>query len=156
MTDLESSYRLNVGICLINHEGLIFAAQRIDTPGPYWQMPQGGVDENEEPLQAALRELKEEIGTNSAHLLYEFPQWFTYDLPLDLQGKLWGGNFKGQKQKWFLFQFQGTDSDINLATAHPEFSHWAWMPARELLEKVIPFKKAIYEQVLNQVQTLTQ
>ena len=150
----EMDYRLNVGICLLDNAGRIFAAQRIDTPGPYWQMPQGGIDANEDPLSAALRELKEEIGTNSAHLVYEFPQWLAYDLPPDLQGKLWGGNFKGQKQKWFVFKFNGQDHEINIATEHPEFSHWSWMPPQELLENVVPFKKEIYELIIGQVLKL--
>lgn len=149
-------YRPNVGICLINKSGLVFAAQRIDTPGTYWQMPQGGIDEGEDPLIAAFRELKEEIGTDQGTLLYESPNWYYYDLPPHLQGKLWGGNYKGQRQKWFIIEFQGEDQDIDLNTHHPEFSNWQWMTPQELLAFVIPFKSDIYEKILLEAQAVSR
>lgn len=142
-------YRPNVGIMLLNQESLVFVAQRADTPGPAWQMPQGGIDEGESPLQAAFRELEEEIGTASATLLYEHPDWVFYDLPPDLQGQLWGGAYKGQRQKWFLMRFTGEDTDIHLSKHHPpEFTTWKWVQPRSLPMLAVDFKKQVYGQLL--------
>lgn len=142
-------YRRNVGLVLINPEGLVFAGQRIDNPGAAWQMPQGGIDKGEKPKEAALRELNEETGVRAdlVEKLAKTEDWITYDLPEDLIGQIWGGKYRGQKQKWFLFRFLGQDSDVNIATEHPEFSVWQWMRAEELVERIVPFKRAVYEQV---------
>jgi putative (di)nucleoside polyphosphate hydrolase len=139
-----------VGIALINAAGLVFAGQRIDSEMPAWQMPQGGVDPGETPEAAALRELGEEIGIGSerVEILDATPDWLRYDLPADLVGRLWGGRFRGQEQRWFLMRFLGEDGEITLATAHPEFSAWRWIDAEGLLAGIVPFKRPIYEQVI--------
>ena len=144
-------YRKNVGLVLINAEGLIFAGQRIDNPGHAWQMPQGGIDAGERPKEAALRELQEETGVRPelVEKLAKTEDWLVYDLPEELIGTIWGGKYRGQKQKWFLFRFLGQDSDVNIATEHPEFSVWRWMEPAELVEKIVPFKRAVYEQVFD-------
>lgn len=140
-------YRPCVGIMLVNPQGLVFVAQRIDTPDA-WQMPQGGIDPGETPRAAALREMKEEIGTCQAEIVAETPDWLRYDLPAHLQGKLWGGRFCGQKQKWVLARFIGRDKDIRLETAHPEFSAWRWCDPAALPDVIVPFKRPVYIAVL--------
>lgn len=141
-------YRTGVGIMLINGEGRVFVAQRADTAGA-WQMPQGGIDAGEEPRLAALRELKEEIGTNKAEILAESHGWLSYDLPAELQGRVWGGRFRGQKQKWFLCRFTGTDADIDLDhDDHPEFNAWRWIEPYSLPDLIVPFKRDLYQAVL--------
>lgn len=144
-------YRKNVGLVLMNAEGLIFAGQRIDNPGHAWQMPQGGIDAGERPKEAALRELQEETGVRPdlVEKIAKTEDWLVYDLPEELIGTIWGGKYRGQKQKWFLFRFLGQDSDVNIATEHPEFSVWRWMEPSELVEKIVPFKRAVYEQVFD-------
>ncbi|WP_444463673.1 RNA pyrophosphohydrolase [Rhodobacter capsulatus] len=144
-------YRKNVGLVLINAKGLIFAGQRIDNPGHAWQMPQGGIDAGERPKEAALRELQEETGVRPdlVEKIAKTEDWLVYDLPEELIGNIWGGKYRGQKQKWFLFRFLGQDSDVNIATEHPEFSVWRWMEPAELVEKIVPFKRAVYEQVFD-------
>jgi putative (di)nucleoside polyphosphate hydrolase len=140
-------YRQNVGIMLINGAGKVFVARRLDTPDA-WQMPQGGIDDGESPEQAALRELEEEIGTRKAVILAETRIWLRYDLPPELRGKLWGGQYRGQMQKWFAARFAGRDADIDLATAHPEFDAWKWVDPQEAAQLIVPFKRPIYEAVL--------
>ncbi|WP_422610596.1 RNA pyrophosphohydrolase [Pararhodospirillum photometricum] len=144
----DPAYRRGVGIMLINAQGQVFAAQRIDVKGEAWQMPQGGIDAGESPEQAALRELEEEIGTNKATIMGETRDWLTYDLPTPLQGGLWRGRYKGQTQKWYAMRFTGVDADICLETAHPEFRAWAWVPVASLVERIVPFKRALYEAVV--------
>lgn len=142
-------YRPCVGVTLINPQGLIFAGQRLDATIPAWQMPQGGIDEGEKPRQAALRELWEETGVTAD--LVEFVEktddWVTYDLPPELLGKVWGGKYRGQRQKWFLFRFLGRDDQVNIATSHPEFSRWKWIGKDEMLASIVPFKRAVYDEV---------
>jgi putative (di)nucleoside polyphosphate hydrolase len=144
-----AGYRLGVGIMLLDPQSRIFVARRIDTPDA-WQMPQGGIDEGETPRQAALRELEEEIGTGRAEIIAETKAWLRYDLPPDLVGKVWGGHYRGQAQKWFAMRFQGTDADIDLATAHPEFNAWKWVPAGELPGLIVSFKRQLYCDVLKE------
>ena len=135
---------------LLNPRREVFVAQRLDMPSEAWQMPQGGIDKGETPRQAALRELKEEIGTDKARIRAESRDWLTYDLPAALAAQLWHGRFRGQAQKWFLLDFTGRDSDIDIATAKPEFSRWQWVPAPRVIELIVPFKRALYEQVLEE------
>ena len=144
MTSLP--YRLGTGAVLKNSEGLVFAAQRIDNPEPAWQMPQGGIDKGEAPSQAVMRELLEEIGTDKALIIGQ-SNWLDYDLPEELVGKIWKGKYRGQRQKWFLMDFQGEDSDINIETEHPEFREWAWLPFPELIDLIVPFKRDLYRQI---------
>lgn len=151
-TDLP--YRLGVGIMLINREGGVFVAKRIDMTSEAWQMPQGGIDEGEDPRATALRELEEEIGTGKAEITAESRDWYTYDLPDDIIPKIWGGKYRGQKQKWFALRFTGEDSDINIQTAHPEFSEWKWVAMHELPDIIVPFKRELYQALVDEFREL--
>jgi putative (di)nucleoside polyphosphate hydrolase len=144
-------YRPCVGVTLINPQGLIWAGRRLDSTADAWQMPQGGIDAGEKPRQAALRELEEETGIkpDRVSLLAKTHHWLTYDLPPELLGKVWGGKFRGQRQKWFLFRFTGADSEVDIARDHPEFAEWRWIGADEMLACIVPFKREVYEQVIN-------
>ena len=143
-------YRPCVGIVLINDRGEIFAGQRLDATVAAWQMPQGGIDEGEKPREAAYRELWEETGVTAdkVEFLSKSADWVTYDLPPELLGRVWGGKYRGQKQKWFLFRFTGTDADIRIDSEHPEFSRWRWIGAGEMVASIVPFKRAVYEAVV--------
>lgn len=149
MSDLP--YRPNVGAVLFNREGLIFVARRADMPnaeGPAggWQLPQGGIDEGEDPGVAVFRELEEEIGTRKAEIIAEHPEWLTYELPPALLGISWRGKYRGQRQRWFAMRFNGQDSDIRLdLDPHPEFDAWRWVPLSELPSLAVPFKRGIYD-----------
>ena len=149
MSDARS-YRPAAGIMLLNREGRVFVAQRIDHPGSAWQMPQGGLDPGEAPRAGALRELEEETGIAPAlvEIVAEAPTPLDYDFPPELKARLWGGRYHGQRQHWFLARFLGHDGDVNLATAHPEFSAWRWVDAAELPDLIVPFKRALYQDVL--------
>ena len=140
-------YRRGVGIVLLNAHGQAFVAERIDTPGA-WQMPQGGIDKGETPREAAIRELHEEIGTDKARIVGVTRKWLRYDLPEELQSKVWKGKYRGQEQKWFLMMFKGDDADINLETDHPEFQAWKWMAFSHLPRVAVGFKRAIYKDVV--------
>jgi putative (di)nucleoside polyphosphate hydrolase len=144
-------YRPCVGVMLMNANGHIFVGERIDTPGA-WQMPQGGIDEGEQPDEAALRELWEETGVNPAHvsILAQTADWLTYDLPDHLLGKVWKGKYRGQKQLWFLLRFNDSDDKISIASEHPEFSHWKWSAPSNLIQEIVPFKRHIYEAVVSE------
>lgn len=143
----QRPYRPGVGILLFNSQGQVFTAKRIDTQENAWQFPQGGIDEGEDPATAAKREMVEEIGTDKAEMIGESKGWISYDLPADLADKVWKGRFRGQKQKWFAFQFLGTDSDIDINTEHPEFSAWRWMDLAQVPALIVAFKKPLYDQV---------
>ena len=147
-------YRMGVGVMLINRDNRVFVAKRIDTTSEAWQMPQGGIDEGEDAAQAAKRELMEEIGTDEAILLQESRDWLTYDLPLDLIPRLWKGRYRGQKQKWFAMRFEGMDTDINIATEHPEFCQWRWAEMDELPGLIVPFKRQMYQALVNEFKGL--
>ena len=145
-------YRSNVGIMLVNDDGYVFVGQRLDNNQNAWQMPQGGIDGNEDPETAAYRELLEETGVErqKVQLIASTSKWLSYDLPEDLIPKLWNGKYRGQKQKWFLFKFLGKDEDINITTEQPEFSKWKWISKENLLDEIVPFKKSVYKNVLEE------
>lgn len=148
MSDLP--YRPAAGIMLLNRDGKVFVAQRLDSTLEAWQMPQGGLDDGEDPQVGALRELEEETGIKAGQveIVARCPVELTYDLPDDLVGKMWNGRFRGQRQTWFLLRYTGADADIDIATAEPEFRAWKWADPAELPAMIVPFKKALYEQVL--------
>ena len=143
-------YRPGAGVMLLNRERKVFVAQRLDSTLEAWQMPQGGLDEGEDPEAGALRELEEETGIarDKVEVIARCPQELTYDLPEELVGKLWKGRWRGQKQHWFLCRFLGDDSDIDIETEHPEFRAWKWADPDELPSMIVPFKKTLYEKVL--------
>lgn len=149
-------YRPCVGLVLIGPGARVFGGQRIDSPGPAWQMPQGGIDPGESPAKAALRELEEEtgVGPHLAELLGESRDWHDYDLPQDLVPRLWGGRYRGQRQKWFALRFLGTDDDIRIDRPHPEFSRWGWFPPEALVDSAVPFKRDIYRRVFDEFAPL--
>ncbi|MGE3713883.1 MAG: RNA pyrophosphohydrolase [Alphaproteobacteria bacterium] len=143
-------YRPCVGIMMCNSQGKVFVARRIDMISEAWQMPQGGIDEGEDPLACAHRELMEETGTNKVTLIAQSAKWYHYDLPEDLVPKVWGGRFRGQRQKWFLMQFTGSDADINIETDEPEFSEWRWVEPHDLPAIIVPFKRELYINILEE------
>ena len=141
-------YRPGVGLMVLSPEGLVFVARRIDMPSEAWQMPQGGIDEGETPEQAALREFREEVGTDKVEIIAESERWLSYDLPEELLPRLWGGRFRGQNQKWFLVRFTGTDDDIDIATENPEFLDWKWVELETIPDLIVPFKRRLYEDLV--------
>lgn len=148
MKDLP--YRPAAGIMLVNAEGKVFVGQRLDSTLEAWQMPQGGIDPGEDPETAAFRELEEETGIprHLAEIVARAAEDLDYDLPPELVGKLWKGKYRGQRQAWFLMRFLGTDADVAIETAHPEFRAWKWAEPSELPDMIVPFKRALYENVL--------
>ena len=146
----QSGYRPAAGIMLLNHDGKVFVGQRLDSTLEAWQMPQGGLDEGEDPVEGAYRELEEETGINRTlvEIVARCPIELTYDLPEDLIGKLWKGRWRGQRQTWFLARFLGADEDVDIATADPEFRAWKWAEPAELPAMIVPFKKQLYTDVL--------
>ena len=147
----ELPLRIGVGIALLNHENKIFVGKRIDNPTNSWQMPQGGVDKNENFLQAAKRELEEETSVKTVEVIKELNEWLTYDLPKNLLGKLWKGKYRGQKQKWFIMKFIGKNNEINIKTKKPEFLDWKWIKPSDLPEVAVDFKVDIYKKMAKEL-----
>jgi putative (di)nucleoside polyphosphate hydrolase len=150
MAKTDHLYRRGVGVMLLNSERKVWVGARIDNPDDAWQMPQGGMDKGEEPWATALRELEEETGI-VPHLVERVaaaPERIRYDLPEELRGKLWGGKWLGQDQDWFLTRFLGRDSDVNIATSHPEFRDWQWVEPARLPDLIVPFKRDLYCRVV--------
>jgi putative (di)nucleoside polyphosphate hydrolase len=164
MTTEHPDYRPCVGILLLNRAGLVWLGRRLDAPsepegpGTWWQMPQGGIDEGEDPAPAALRELREETGIRSARIIAESPTWYTYDLPERLRPNAWGGRYRGQKQRWFAARFLGDDAEVVLAQPghKPEFGAWRWAGIDDLPGLVVPFKRPVYEQVVRDFAALAK
>ncbi len=146
--------RKGVGVILLNSENKVFVARRIDNPKDFWQMPQGGVDKNEDFLTAALRELKEETSIENVELIKELDGITTYELPDNLLGIIWKGKYRGQEQKWFLMRFKGNENEINLRTKHPEFLDWQWIELDKITKYVVDFKLDIYEIIKNKVNKI--
>ncbi len=143
-------YRPCAGVMLLNREGRVFVGQRLDSTLEAWQMPQGGIDPGEAPIDAAVRELREETGiaADKVRLVAELPDELLYDLPDDMIGRIWKGKWRGQRQRWFLFAFDGTDADIDIVTPEPEFRAWRWSDPADLPSMIVPFKRSLYEAVL--------
>ena len=146
--------RSGVGIILLNKENKVFVARRIDNPGKFWQMPQGGVNSGEDFLSAAYRELEEETSINKVELIKELEGMITYELPKHLLGIIWKGKYKGQKQKWFLMRYLGNDNEINLKTKNPEFLEWKWIDIDLLTKVVVNFKLHVYEELKEKIKKI--
>ena len=148
---MENNYRKCVGMMILNSKKEILVGRRIDHPSGYWQMPQGGIDDNEKPEEAVWREMMEEIGTNNSELFRISCQWIKYEIPQETLDKLpWGKTYVGQMQKWFIFKFSGHENDINVETENPEFSEWKWIKSSNLIENAVPFKRIVYKTILDE------
>ena len=147
-------FRSGVGIVLLNKDNKVFVAKRIDNPKDFWQMPQGGVDKNEDSLVAAYRELKEETSITSVELIKEVEGTTVYELPDNLLGIIWKGKYKGQKQKWFLMKYLGDDNQIDIKTKKPEFLEWKWVDLKQITELVVDFKLRVYQEVQKKVNKI--
>jgi len=148
----DRPYRRGVGVMLLNAHNQVWVGRRIDETDEAWQMPQGGIDKGEDPWATAQRELQEETGI-PPHLverIADYPERLKYDLPKELRGKLWKGKFRGQEQDWYLCRFLGRESDINIATKHPEFNDWKWVAPAELPDLIVPFKRGLYRRLLQE------
>ena len=146
--------RLGVGIVLLNSDNKVFVGKRIDNPVNFWQLPQGGVNKNEDLLSAANRELKEETGVESTKFIKEIDNWLTYELPKNLLGKIWKGKYRGQKQKWFIMRFVGRKEEINIKTKNAEFKDWKWIDVNQLLNVVVRFKLDVYKSIVKELNKL--
>lgn len=148
--NIKLPFREGVGMMIINKDNKVFVGQRVDTKMESWQMPQGGIELGETPSKAAMREMKEEIGTNNATIVAESKYWYYYNLPEFLIPKLWDGAYRGQRQKWFLIRHEGPESEIDVNTEMPEFSKWRWSNYWEVPHIIIPFKRKLYKAVINE------
>ena len=146
--------RVGVGAVLLNKNNQVFVGKRRDNPVNKWQMPQGGVDNNEKLVDALKRELYEETSVKSYKIIHELDRWLTYELPENLLGKIWRGKYRGQKQKWFILRFSGEESEINVNTKKPEFSEWKWVDIESLPDIIVDFKKKVYEELLMEIKKL--
>ena len=146
--------RLGVGIILLNSDNKVFVGKRIDNPINFWQLPQGGIDKNEDFFCAAIRELKEETSVESVELIKEIDNWLTYELPKNLLGKIWKGKYRGQKQKWFIMRFVGSEEEINIKTKNAEFKDWKWIDVNQLLNVVVSFKLDVYKSLIKELNIL--
>ncbi|HEV2510527.1 RNA pyrophosphohydrolase [Bosea sp. (in: a-proteobacteria)] len=162
-----AGYRPCVGLALFNPAGLVFVGRRANrsqrehtAPGHEWQMPQGGIDAGEQPIEAAYRELREETNVSSVSLLAEAPDWLSYDLPREIGREAWRGKYRGQSQKWFAFRFDGDESEIDILNPggghKPEFDAWRWVPLAETAELIIPFKREVYREVVRQFASVAR
>jgi putative (di)nucleoside polyphosphate hydrolase len=152
---MTSQYRRCVGMIILNNIKEILVGRRLDHPSGFWQMPQGGIDENENPEKAVWREMMEEIGTNKAKLLKVSSQWINYDIPSETLKTLpWGHKYIGQTQKWFAFQFTGEENDINVGTVNPEFSEWKWTKINSIVDEIVPFKRGVYSVILEEFKDI--
>ena len=152
---MTSQYRRCVGMMILNNIKEILVGRRLDHPSGFWQMPQGGIDENENPEEAVWREMMEEIGTNKAKLLKVSSQWINYDIPSETLKTLpWGHKYIGQTQKWFAFQFTGEENDINVGTVNPEFSEWKWTKINLIVDEIVPFKRDVYSTILKEFKDI--
>ena len=148
-------YRKCVGMMILNNNNEILVGKRLDHPSGFWQMPQGGIDDKEDPEEAVWREMMEEIGTNKAKLIKESNQWINYDIPAETLKTLpWGHKYIGQTQKWFAFQFTGKESDINVGTNNPEFSEWKWTKIDLIVDEIVPFKRIVYSTILKEFKDI--
>ena len=150
----ELPLRIGEGVILLNHENKIFVGKRIDNPENFWQMPQGGIDQNENFLQAAKRELEEETGIKSVKLIKELDEWLEYDLPKNLLGKIWKGKYRDQKQKWYIMKFLGKNDEINIKTKNPEFLDWKWIEPSMLPDVAVNFKVNLYKKLKEELNFL--
>ncbi|HTV67626.1 MAG TPA: RNA pyrophosphohydrolase [Rhizobiaceae bacterium] len=150
VTPFDTKFRPGVGVMLVNGFGQVFVGKRVNMIEEAWQMPQGGIDGDETPIIAAMRELLEELGTANVEVVAESSRWLQYELPSSLQGRAWGGQWRGQRQKWFLMRFLGDDREINIATDHPEFSAWRWVPPEHLVELIVAFKRRLYLDIVEE------
>ena len=152
---MTKKYRLCVGMMILNQSNEILVGRRLDHPSGYWQMPQGGIDKNEIPEEAVWREMMEEIGTNNADLIHTSSHWLNYEIPkVTLKTLPWGERYVGQTQKWFVFRFTGKNTDINVGTENPEFSEWKWTNQNTLTNNAVPFKRNLYEKVLQEFKKI--
>lgn len=153
---VRDSYRLGVGIVLINSDGLVFGGRRIDAPDGSWQMPQGGIELGEAPNEAAFRELAEETGVTNAEIVAESKDWMDYDLPPELAATVWGGRYLGQRQKWFAMRFLGRDEEVDLDAHQAEFAAWKWLAPDDLTRLIIPFKRQLYSDIFTEFKAVLE
>ena len=152
---MTNKYRKCVGMMILNNNKEILVGRRLDHPSGYWQMPQGGIDDNENPKEAVWREMLEEIGTNKAELIKISNQWINYEIPPEtLRALPWGDIYIGQTQKWFAFNFLGEDHDINVGTDNPEFSEWKWSRMNLIVDSIVPFKRDVYSKILEEFKDI--
>ena len=151
----EKKYRKCVGMMILNNRKDLLVGRRLDHPSGYWQMPQGGINDNENPKEAVWREMLEELGTNKAKLIKISNQWINYDIPPETLKTLpWGHKYVGQTQKWFAFEFTGQDNDINVSTKNPEFSEWKWTKIDSIIDNIVPFKRDVYSKILEEFKDI--